>query len=310
MRVVCAWVARHRWLVAGACIVILLVAIGAHGNSAPAVEVAEARVGELLLRIAASGLIESESADLSFQSGGRIVGLYVKEGDVISESQVLARLWQSQAVPGANEVAEVIQAPYAGTVVDVYQRAGSVAAPGVPVLRIASAEPPWVTAFIDVEDAQYVKPGDRFLCRAGGYLSEPWPVVVESVGREAVPRRDLPGSARQVRVRCAVAGGAGRLASGAEVDVDGDVTLAVNALLVPASAVMHDGPDDRMFVERDGVVSLRDVQLGPNNFDRIEVRDGLAAGERVVIYGKEGLTDGMRVRVEAARVPAKSTGGA
>ncbi len=265
--------------------------------------VAEAQTGPLYLRIAASGLVENDSADLAFQAGGKIVRLYVREGDRVAATDLLARASGLSGARVGTAAGDVIQAPYDSTIVNVYLREGAVAAPGRPVLRVVSSGRPWVTVFMDGEDAIHLSPGDKLQCRARGYLSQAWEIIVRAVGKEAVPRRDLPGSSRQVRVRCDVADAGFPLAPGTEVDVDAEVPLVENALLIPTAAVVHEGVDDWVWIVTKSAVHRRDVELGPNNFDLIQVRRGLEEGERVVVNGKQGLKEGRRVKSKPVPSP-------
>ena len=287
---------RHRLLLL---VVVAAIAVLAAFLARPRghrVLVADAFVGTLDLRIAASGLVEADGADLSFAGNGRITSIAVEEGQAVSRSQALAWLEPVGSLPGADGVVDAIRAPYDGTVVDIYLRAGSVVVAGQAVLRIVSSEGTWVTAFIESEDAMQLQPGQRLRCRAGGYLSRPWGVVVRAVGKEALPRQNLQGSARQVRVRCQPVNPAFPIPPGTEVDIDGDVPLAADAVLVPTNAVVRDGPHDYVWVADGSRVHRREVEIGPNNFDLIQVHSGLAAGETVVTEGKQGLAEGDRAR--------------
>lgn len=309
-----AWAGqRKRRLLAVAAIAVVVGALVArHRSALPEVEVAEATVGDLRLRIAASGLVEAESVDLSFKGQGKIANVYRGEAERASAGEVLARLDASagaltgQAAPND----DVLLAPFEGTVVEVYRRAGAVVSPGLPVVRFVRDGRRWVTAFIDTDDAAHLRPGQHLQCRAGGYLSEAWDLEIVSVGREAVQRQDLPGSARQVRVRCEAASDRFPLVAGAEVDVDAEVPLVSNALLVPAAAVVHEGPRDWVWVIESGTVQRRDVSLGPNNFAQIQIHDGLAEGDTIVVHGKAGLTEGRQVTVKpVAEKDAETQGG-
>lgn len=303
------WIKRRRWVVAGAVVLLALIAVLWVTSRAHEVLVAQAAEGPLHLWITASGLVEAESADLAFPVGGEIVDLYVEEGETVADSHILARLAPISAAPGALGAGDVIQAPYDGTVVEVYLRTGSVVAAGQPVLRLVSAGDPWVTAFIDSQDAAHVRPGDRFRCRAEGYLSQGWDLVVHSVGKEAVPRMDLPGSARQVRVRCDVVDGPLPLAPGTEVDVDGEVCLAESAVLIPTAAIVHEETRDWVWVVEGSRTYRREVQLGPNNFDLADIRGGITPGDTVVVEGKQGLRERQRVRAKPLPPAAGGTDG-
>ena len=304
------WIKRRKWYAIGAATVVVLIALVAVTGRGHEVMVAEASGGPLLLRIAASGLVEADSTDLAFKGTGRIAKLYVREGDAVTEGELLARLSSANVAPGSAGVTDVVQAPYDGSVVEIYQRTGSVVSPGQPVLRMISARPPWVTAFIDSEDATHLKEGQELRCRAGGYLSAPWNLVVRDVGKEAVPRRDLPGSSRQLRVRCEVVGSSFPLSPGSEVDIDGEIPLMDSGLLIPTAAVVHEGTHDWVWLVDGSRVERRDVALGPNNFEFIHIREGVRPGDEVVVHGKEGLQDGQRVKVKPVPPAAtEATGG-
>jgi len=298
------WIKAHRWFLGAALALLILLLLVRARSGGHQVATTEAFSGPLSLRIAASGLVENDAADLAFQASGRVVELYVREGEAVDATQILARLSAVGGLSSSLGAADVIQAPYDGTVVSIYLREGSVVAPGQPVLRLVSAGRPWITAFIDSEDAAHLRPGQTLQCRAGGYLSEPREIVVHAVGEEALPRPDLPGSARQVRVRCDIPGPPLALAPGTEVDIDGEVPLLDNGLLIPAAAVVHEDTVDWVWVVESGRAYRREVELGPNNFDLIHLRSGLQPGEQVVVHGKQGLTDGLRVKAEASPPPA------
>jgi hypothetical protein len=70
-------------------------------------------------------------------------------------------------------------------------------------------------------------------------------------------------------------------------------------LLVPANAIQRHGQVTSVYVVRDGVATLRLVQLGTASAEGVEVLAGLDAGESIVTSSLTGLTDGARVAVGA-----------
>lgn len=68
-----------------------------------------------------------------------------------------------------------------------------------------------------------------------------------------------------------------------------DVELPVEGpagVTVPRNAVIDSGHEQRVFVERSaGVFEPRRVQIGWSSGDQIEIVNGLAEGERVVVEG-------------------------
>lgn len=67
------------------------------------------------------------------------------------------------------------------------------------------------------------------------------------------------------------------------------------ALLAPRAAVVETDGARHVFVVADGKASRRAVQLGLAEGDRVQVLDGLADGEQVVVVGQNTLTDGAPV---------------
>lgn len=286
----------RRWLTIGVVLALLMLRSWWNGRFVP-VETAQARRGALTLPILTSGEVDGDASDLSFDIGGTVAELYVDEGDAVVEGQPLARLTVGIEMGRTAGAIDIITAPYDGYVVKIDRRVGSTIQAGLPVLRVVRRGAVWVTAYLDAEDAAHVKPGDRFTCRAGGYLARPWDLTVESVGREALPRDELPGSANQVRVKLRpVAGFA--LPVGAEVDVDGEVVIAADQLLIPAAALVRRA--GKSYVWRvDGMrVTKVEVRTGPNNFRDLAIEAGLQPGDTVVVYGKEGLKPGSLVRAK------------
>jgi multidrug efflux system membrane fusion protein len=66
-------------------------------------------------------------------------------------------------------------------------------------------------------------------------------------------------------------------------------------LLVPSAAVLTDSGVSRVFVLSSQRVAERIVALGDRYGDSLEVRSGVAAGERVVVAPDRRLTDGLEV---------------
>jgi membrane fusion protein, multidrug efflux system len=106
-----------------------------------------------------------------------------------------------------------------------------------------------------------------------------------------------------------------RPGSFAEVSVE---VGAADAPVVPETAVRPSENGFLAFVIEDGVAKRRILTLGMRTADgRIEVRDGLAAGETLVVRGAEALREGVKVKIEkpggaagAASAPAGAPKGA
>jgi hypothetical protein len=68
-----------------------------------------------------------------------------------------------------------------------------------------------------------------------------------------------------------------------------------NVLVIPRNALVLDSLGDTVYVMVDGVAERREVKLGLRDADSVEVLDGLAEGEPLIVLGQEGLADGTPV---------------
>ena len=71
------------------------------------------------------------------------------------------------------------------------------------------------------------------------------------------------------------------------------------ALLLPKETLVYDGRQAYAFVVKDSTASRQLLTLGLKNSRQVQVIEGLAVGDSVVIVGQEGLRDGAKVRVIA-----------
>ncbi len=82
-----------------------------------------------------------------------------------------------------------------------------------------------------------------------------------------------------------------------------------NALTIPSAAVQRGSPGLYAYVVKaDNTVQIRPLKLGPTEGDRVQVVDGLATNERVVVDGVDKLRDGASVDLIDAAAPSGATG--
>jgi len=102
------------------------------------------------------------------------------------------------------------------------------------------------------------------------------------VSSQVLPQFDAATQAVRVRIDADNPGYV--LRPDMSVDVDLHIGGA-DTILVPADAVRDAGLEQVVFVERSGVFHPRRVKTGWRGGGRIEILDGLAAGERIAVSG-------------------------
>jgi membrane fusion protein (multidrug efflux system) len=183
-----------------------------------------------------------------------------------------------------------IRAPYAGVVTRRFVKHGQ---------WLKRDEQAFAIADFDVLQARIDVPE-----RSAALIHAGAPVRFEA---DAMPGRAF--AARVQRMAPVVDRASGTLAAVVEVDnTDGAlrpglfVRLGVNyeriadAVLAPRAAVVEDDGSRHVFVVADGKAQRRAVRIGLADGDRVQVLDGVAAGEQVVVVGQATLTDGAPVQ--------------
>jgi membrane fusion protein, multidrug efflux system len=102
---------------------------------------------------------------------------------------------------------------------------------------------------------------------------------------------------RTVRVRAIVPNANGALTAGSFARVIIPFESEQNAILIPSQAVIPTSRDKQVAVVRGGKAALIPVTLGTRTSDKIEVTQGLQAGDTVIITGLMQVKPGMEVKV-------------
>jgi len=206
-------------------------------------------------------------------------------------TQLDARLHQAdEAVTQAKlqaSFASVI-APFAGTVIERKAEPGMLASPGTPIVVIEQRGAYRLEASVDESRLAKIHTGMAVRVHLDAFDKE----LSARVG-EVVPALD-PGSHSFI-VKINLPGVQG-LRSG----VFGRALFEFGqreTLAVPASALLHEGQIDRLFVAKDNTATGRIVKAGIRSGDLVEILSGLSAGELVIVRPPQALTDGARIEV-------------
>ena len=172
-------------------------------------------------------------------------------------------------------------APIGGVVTELAVREGAMVSPNMMVLTITELGSLWVIAEVPESQAAWVRPGTAAAIRLPSLPGETLAGRVEYVYPE------LNMETRTVRARI-VLDGAG---TGLRPNMLANVTLVGEAgepaVMIPRNALIRGGTEDRVVVALGaGRFAPRRVVAGPESGDRVAIREGLAAGEVVVVAGQ------------------------
>jgi cobalt-zinc-cadmium efflux system membrane fusion protein len=200
-----------------------------------------------------------------------------------SEAQrTQGRLAQLGTSLGGNSRQYTLRSPLTGRVIDLTgARGGFWNDTNAPVMTVADLSRVWVAASVREKDLATVFVGQAAGITFDAYEGQPVTGKVAYIGEVLDP------DTRTIKVRIALDNATGRYRPGmfAKVSFNGPAHAAV---VVPAAAVVQNSFNARVFVETaPWAFQPRIVKVGAQLGDRIEIADGLKAGERVVV--KDGV---------------------
>ncbi|MGL5138444.1 MAG: efflux RND transporter periplasmic adaptor subunit, partial [Beijerinckiaceae bacterium] len=125
-------------------------------------------------------------------------------------------------------------------------------------------------------------------------------------GKVAVIDTRIDPVTRSVRLTAIVENADLALRPGMFMNVWLEVAKRENAVIVPEEAVVGEGPLQFVFVVKDNRIERRVVKLGQREPGKVEVVDGVAAGDQIVVRGVQRVRAGMQVtaRPLGAAAPA------
>jgi cobalt-zinc-cadmium efflux system membrane fusion protein len=172
-----------------------------------------------------------------------------------------------------------LNAPIDGIVIERNATIGATVGTDASVFKIIDISRVWVDANVFEKDLPRVRVGQGVKLTATAF-----PGTTFS-GRVIFINSVVDPDSRTVKVRTEVPNPDGRLKPDmfANVEIITDVNSA--AISVPQSAVLDDGGKSIVFVAEGKGYKQRQVQLGIKSGDRVEIIDGLKAGDQVVVKG-------------------------
>jgi len=195
-----------------------------------------------------------------------------------------------------------VRSPASGRVLRLLQQSEGVLGAGAPLMEIGDANSLEIVAEFLSQDAVLMRAGAAaFIENWGGEQQVPARIFrIEPNARTRISALGVEEQRVNVIAHLERPDAAPPLGNGFRVDLRVIVSEQAAALRAPTDAlVRHDG-GWAVFRIEDGRARLTPVQLGDGGERYRAVREGLATGDRVVIFPGDALRSGDRVRVREA----------
>src|SRR5215510_12560404 len=172
-----------------------------------------------------------------------------------------------------------LNSPIDGIVVERNATIGASVGTDANVFKIIDLSRVWIDADVFEKDLPRVRPGQEVKLTVTAYPESTFSgkvILINSV---------LDPDTRTMKVRTEVANPDGRLKPDmfANVQIVTDMNRA--AISIPQAAILNDEGKTIVFVNEGDGYKKRQVQAGIQNNDRVEIIDGLTAGDKVVVKG-------------------------
>jgi HlyD family secretion protein len=196
-----------------------------------------------------------------------------------------------------------VRAPAPGRVLRVLQESEGPVAAGAPLLEVGDPDRIELRVDLLTSEAVRVRPGAAVdLVNWGG--DRPLPGRVRLVEPSAFTKVSALGVEEQrvfVLVDPVAPGAWAPLSDGYASDARIVVAERPDVLLVPSGALFRLDGGWAAFVVDGGRARTRKLRVGDASGAAVEVLEGLAAGDRVIVHPGDKLRDGVRVRGAAGR---------
>lgn len=238
------------------------------------------RKGQALATIFAPDWLGPQNEWLALKRAGVSPELVTAARDRMRALSIPPELVRQSEEAGTAQARFTLSAPMSGVVAELGVREGVAVTPGMTLFRIAGLEKVWAVA--EVPEAQALRLARGQKVRA--VLQADAAQHFNGALAEILP--EVSTSTRTLKARFEVDNRNGKLVPGMllRLQLAGPT---VNRLVVPSEAVIRTGKRAVVIVRGEaGAFEPRDVSLGVESGDDVEILQGLSEGEQVVASGQ------------------------
>ncbi|WP_207145839.1 efflux RND transporter periplasmic adaptor subunit [Brevibacillus brevis] len=234
---------------------------------------------------------EKEQIEISLQEARITLDKLLKGAEVNEVASADANLKQAASeVELAKKTLQETQlvAPFSGTVIDVTQKAGSLAQPGQSIIHLVDGSEVKLKVDVPLDVMENYKQGDTVpvavegKAKSTGTITFISPVLNEETGKYLV--------------EIAVSNKDNMLIEGMVATVE--MSRKVNGMLVPVQSVGIKETQRFVMVVENGVLKRRDVEVGQIIGNNVEILSGLQSGNQILISGITYYAEGEVVTVK------------
>jgi multidrug efflux pump subunit AcrA (membrane-fusion protein) len=284
---------------------------GSHtsGETKPAavfsVRTSEAEIRNLQAYMEVNGnIISEQQVAVVPEASGKLVSMKAALGSTVGKGDLLAEVDPSR--PGAEYALSPVYAPVSGVVASNPVSIGSTVSTGTTLLTLAASGSLEIEALIPEREVGQLHTGLRAAVRLEAFPGESFAAELTRLSPVIDP------ASRTKKITLKFLADDPRINAGMFARVKLNTRSYENVISIPQQAVTDRRGSTVVYVVNTDTINtdaingdsfntpiarMREVSLGVSIDGEVEIRDGISAGEAVVVQGQQFLTDGAAVRI-------------
>lgn len=246
-----------------------------------------AQIGALNMKLKIPGRIAPDAnrtAKISATLEGRLEKLNADVGDKVAAGSVLGLV----ETPELLDKPLTLRSPVAGVVTEKNGTVGELIEKGQVLYTVSDPDRLWLIGEVRERDVALVRVGQNVDFTVLSYPQSIFHGKISRVGNS------VEAETRTFEVRVEIGSQGAKLKPGMFADMEITTEVLHNALVISDAALQTEGEDQIAFVALDGNrFEKRIVKLGQEQEGRVQILDGLKAGEKVVTEGSFTLKSEM-----------------
>jgi len=284
--------------------------------------------------------VPSREVKVASEVEGKLVDLYIKNGDIVRAGQVIATLdasvfsAQLTSIQSSIEKSELdiqrytrliemggasamqlenvnlqyksllaekkdvlqkmahmqIRAPFEGKIENVKVEIGSFVAKGTVLSDLLDISSLKINVYLSEQEAFSLKAGQEAQINS--------PVLSSPVSGKIKTISDKADASGKFLAEVAYNNtGKESLKAGMLTDVSFSIGSTINGLSIPINALVGTAKQGKVYVVKGNLVELRNIRTGLSTANKVQVLEGLQAGDQVVISGQLNLENGSTISI-------------
>jgi membrane fusion protein, multidrug efflux system len=221
----------------------------------------------------------------------------IYQDKVSSEMQYLNSKYERDAAKANYELIKsryeksFIRAPFSGIIDQKFIEEGEIAPPGSPIISLVALDLIKIEAGVPENYVNQIKQGDKAIVAFQDLQDATYDEKISFVGSTISPdNRTFPveilirNQDRKIKPELSA------IVKVMKEKVDG-------AVVIPEEVIVKTDFGYVVFVEKDGLAEMRNVEIISRNNNKAAIRSGLNEGDKLIIVGYQNLVNGEKIKV-------------